>query len=387
MTRGRIYGWTPDPASPLGGSAAAEVRTLPRLEGAGKLRGRFVEVRNAGSVLGAPMGDAAPDATGDFLFAPGRGGGRMDKAAHPDQGFIWRYVQAAHFGEVNAYFHVDRIAAYLDDLLRSLGVASLPRVTTIVNAHDAQREIDGARDGVRGTRRWLPFQGGHYRLSARHCGPREHFAVSPAGEIHLGPGWQLLEQGALVTAAGGRYRANASHNAGILYHEYGHHLTRHTADFQANARRTPGRQSNRKSALDEGTCDYFAAVMLDTPHIWAWHRQSDHPRSLASKKTMADYDYQHGADPHANGTLWAAALWSLRDRFADPRQLDRMVVAALLLSGTMTRRARGSFSAGLSALVRADEILDGSHNRALIVRAFRERGITADALPVREALG
>ena len=96
--------------------------------------------------------------------------------------------------------------------------------------------------------------------------------------------------------------------------------------------------------MDEGTCDYFAATMLGTPHIWAWHLRHDdeviHPRSLVSSKTMADYDTSPAADAHANGTIWAAALWDLRTQLgrieADGvRRTDLMVVQALLLLGQL----------------------------------------------------
>src|SRR5262249_39279964 len=142
MTRGRIYRWSPE------GGLAVEVLPLPRLEPTGTLSGQFVEGRNVGSILGQPMGDAKPDPAGDFLFQPGRGGPRMDKATNPGPRFTWRYQQSAHFGEVNAYFHVDRIAAYLDGLLGSLGAPPLPRVRVLVCAHDSQREIGGVRDGI-----------------------------------------------------------------------------------------------------------------------------------------------------------------------------------------------------------------------------------------------
>lgn len=63
-------------------------------------------------------------------------------------------------------------------------------------------------------------------------------------------------------------------------------------------------------------CDYWAAALLETPHIWAFHHRHDgeviHPRSLMSKMTMADYDPGPRADPHVNGTIWAAMLWELR---------------------------------------------------------------------------
>jgi hypothetical protein len=368
---------------------------------------------NSGSRI-VPIGDALPNAEGDFIFDPGRGGGRIDKVnwdgvsappakvlesgiPFPEPQFRWRYIQAAHFGEVNTYFHLDLVAAYIDGLLRELSAPSLPRVTAVVNAHHAATERQGIRDGLQRGDRWLPFQGGHYRLPAAHYDLHEHEPISPGGEIHLGPGRNLLQYGALVEAAGGPYRANASHNAGILYHEYGHHLTRHTADFRANALRPQTRQNNRKVAIDEGTCDYFAATMLGTPHIWAWHLRHDdefiHPRSLSSLKTMAEYDASPRADSHANGTIWAAALWDLRTQLgrteADGmRRTDLMVVQALRLLGQILdtssrgtlngiRRLRESFQMGVAAMLLADELLHSGRYQELIRTSFSRRGIMA----------
>ena len=293
--------------------------------------------------------------------------------------------------------HLDRIAAYVDHLLQELGAPSLPRVTAVVAAHTAVTEEEGGnRDGVRRRDRWVPFQGGHYRLpSHRYTDAWEYTPVSPDGEIHLGPGRSALQFGALVEAAGGPYQHNASHNGAILYHEYGHHINRHTADFRANARRPPHLQSNRKIPMDEGTCDYWTAAMLGTPHIWAWHRRHDdqevHPRSLTSSKTMADYDRRPGADPHLNGTIWAAALWDLRTRLGetDPaggQNTDLLVLHALRVLGQYgdpapeaaadrTAGARESYAAGLTALLQADEQLNAGRNRTAIVAAFAKRGI------------
>lgn len=409
MSQGRVYEWMPGPDHPLGGRVRLVTRPLPRLDAGGEgslqLSGRYVHVRNGGMVpepdpasgpiRAVSIGDAQPDAKGDFVFEPGRGGGRLDKVERPDPAFRERYIQAAHFGEVNTYFHLDRIAAYLDLLLRGLGAPSLPRVTAVVNAHHAAVEVAGLRDAVRRGDRLVVFQGGHYRLPARRYDVPEWEPIAPEGEIHLGPGRELLLHGALVEAAGGSYRANASHNAGILYHEYGHHLTRHTADFRANALRPPDRQNNRKTALDEGTCDYWVAAMLDTPHIWAWHRRHDeeeiHPRSLMSRKTMREFDASPNADPHANGTIWAAALWELRCRLAaletdGAHAADRLVVQALLLIGRefgpaegqtvrTVRQARESFATGLRALLQADGMLYDDQHAGTIREVFGERGI------------
>src|SRR5207302_637030 len=165
LPSGCVYLWTADPSRPLGGTVTAAVVPLLRLDnqgaGRGRLWGRFVRVRNdgvvsrpdpaTGSARPVLIGDAQPNADGDFLFDPRR-----------DRG--------------------------------------------------------------------VPFQGGRYRLpSHRYTDAWEYTPVSPDGEIHLGPGRSALQFGALVEAAGGPYQHNASHNGAILYHEYGHHINRHTA--------------------------------------------------------------------------------------------------------------------------------------------------------------
>jgi poly-gamma-glutamate capsule biosynthesis protein CapA/YwtB (metallophosphatase superfamily) len=407
MNLGRVYIWLRDPSHPLHGRVNKEVVPLQNLEPDAAsndgLCGRYVRVRNAGwvnegangSVRPVPLGNARADANGDFLYEPGRGGTRVDKVElHPFQS---RYVRAAHFGEVNTYYHLDLIASYVHELLAELNAPPLPPVIAVVNAHNAATDKPkGIRDGLLRSERWLPFQGGHYRLASHKYDICEHEAVSPDGEIHFGPGWQLWQHGALAERSRKGYRANASHNAGIIYHEYGHHITRHTADFRANCLCAPDNQNNRKTAMDEGTCDYWAATMLGTPHIWAWHQRHDdkvvHPRSLVSAKTMADFDHDKKADPHLNGTIWGAALWDLRGKLSasEPsgaRHTDLLLLKALLLIGKMmgkkspptsksVREARKTFGVGLSALLEADEILFGNRHRELILKTFARRGIS-----------
>jgi poly-gamma-glutamate capsule biosynthesis protein CapA/YwtB (metallophosphatase superfamily) len=317
----------------------------------------------------------------------------MDKVPLAAPDFRWRYIQASHFGEVNTYYHLQRIASYVDTLLGELQASPLPQVIAVVNAHHAATEHNGTRDGIRRNLDWLAFQGGHYRLPSRSHDVPEPGSLSPNGEIHLGPGRQLLTDGALVRAVGDRYRANASHNAGIIYHEYGHHITRHTADFRANSLKAPRHQNNRKTALDEGTCDYWTAAMLATPHIWAWHRRHDeyevHPRSLVSRQTMDDFDSGPKADPHSNGTIWAAGLWDLRIEMsrsedAGASKCDLLVLKTLLLMGQLstgggtvgeTRRIRASYATALATLLKADEILYAGTHRATILQQFSRRKI------------
>lgn len=418
MNLGRVYEWTPSTDQRYAGSIVQSVVPLPNLlaseDGVNRLSGLHVDVRNggvlneidrsSGTVVAVQMGSARPDREGNFLFEPGRGGGRMDKVVVPDPDFRHRYEQAARFGEVHTYFHIDRIATTINALLRDLGSAPLPPVTAVVCAHNGVAGEDGSRDGICRDGRGLAFQGGHYRLPARAYDMSEPTPIAVNGEIHLGPGRQLCEYGALAEAAGSRYRANASHNAGIIYHEYGHHINRHTADFRANALRPSYRQNNRKTAIDEGTSDYWAAAMLGTPHIWAWHHRHDetqtHPRSLTSAKTMADFVVGPEADPHANGTIWAAALWDFREKMSETvtdgaRKADLAILQAMLLIGQLgceltppivagVRSARLSFAAGVRALLDADARLNRGENARLIREVMDSRGIDIHRAPTIE---
>lgn len=391
---------------------------LPRLTTNDRLAGQFVEVHNAAytkrpnsvTLEALPLGDAIPDPDGNFYFEPYRGGGRMERYPFTEPEMWERYISASRFGEVNAYYHTDRVAAYVDGLLRELGYPSLPPVIVKVNAHNAIAEIQGEVDGVRGkiSGKWYPFQGGHYRLTTRkRMTVREWFPVVSTGEIHLGAGWKLARHGALAQRIGEPYRCNAAHNAGTIYHEYGHHVTRHTADFRANHLRDQRDQCNYKTDVDEAFCDYLAATMMGSPHIWAFHHQHNskkvHRRSLTSSKSMDDYlrscsDSSLLPDAHDNGTILAAALWDLRTRLvveaplADAAQaihdMDLMVIHALVLIGQITDhptaptvagtcRLRKGFGTVRQALLHSDQqIFSGRYSDA-IRDCFRRRKIVS----------
>jgi len=417
MNLGRVHQWILDPSRFSGGRIETRDLELQNLDkegrGMGRLWGRYVRVRSAAivnrpDVINAlphpvPVGDALPNTAGDFLFDHMSGGPRVDKRQVRSPKYLTPYISATHFGEVNTYFHVDRIASYIDELLHQMGAASLPRVVAVVNAHCGAVEVSpGVRDGVpTKSGGWRPFKGGHYRLPAREFGMPEYEMLSPDGEIHLGPGWRLVRHGALAEVRS-RYRANASHNAGIIYHEYGHHISRHTADFAVNRSRLPDHQSNRKTELDEAVSDYWAAAMLGTPHIWSWHQRHDehvvHVRSLASCMTMDDLDESRGADAHSNGTVFAAALWHLRQELVaqtEPaRNADLLVLRMLFSLGAMqaqTRRAtvelRSDYGAALNCLLHADEDLHNGRHRKLIQGVFGARGIrTSDGEKPKRAV-
>ncbi len=341
------------------------------------------------------IANATPTEGHDFIYEPGRGGRRLDTEEMRKRRVRREHVAASHFGEVNTYFHMDRMAAYVDRLLQSLGRPSLPKVVALVNAHSGAIDRGGRRDGVMSGGRWCAFQGGHYRLPSSTILNSEPAVPAENGEVHFGPGRTVSRGGALAEYAGVGYRANASHNAGIIYHEYGHHVVRHTADPMANRLRHPQRQVNRKSALDEGCCDYLAAALLGTPDIWALHHHHSetafHPRSLRSAVTMGDFDPSASADPHKNGTILGAALWDLRVAMSlhetgAEETCDRTLLEALCLlgeslpsNGSIRLRdvvtARSPFGALLGAWLDADTHLNRSRFGPLAIEVFAHRGI------------
>src|SRR5947209_10226038 len=169
----------------------------------------------------------------DLRFDPRDGGGPL---SDDDE-----RAEARAFGIVNVAFHVHRGLAWAAELLGR----ALPQLVVRIGVHADQRPA---------------WAGGHYRLPAdAYSALSERHAVTPTGEIHLGYG------GSYLLFGGRRYFDAPSHNPGIVLHELGHHICRHTADFRLNYRRPAMRQANRKIPLDEGTSDYVAATLLGYP--------------------------------------------------------------------------------------------------------------------------
>jgi hypothetical protein len=298
---------------------------------------------------------------GDLRFKPAGGGGPL--ASPGDR------REAMAFGIVNVAYHLRRGLDYLAPLTGH----SLPPLIARIGAHEGQRTTWG---------------GGHYRLpAAAYSSLPETPPPAVTGEIHLGPG------GAFTQAAGRRYFAAPAHVVAIIVHELGHHLTRHTADFRLNERRPPLAQANHKIALDEGTADYVAAIMLGTSDIYGWHRSGTPPtaqarRCLDGSWTMAAFRGGHDTDPHLDGTVWAAALWSAREavraRGEPAVGFDRLVAEGLVRIGATdlempvetARHRRRSFGNALGAILEADAAHGGRFG-ALIAAAFADRGIEA----------
>ena len=298
---------------------------------------------------------------GDLRFDPAGGGGPL--ATPRDR------RESIGFGIVNVAYHLRRSLDYLASLTHH----ELPPLIARIGAHGDQRA------------RW---GGGHYRLPAVvYSSLPETPPPAVTGEIHLGPG------GTFTQAAGRRYFVAPAHVVAIIVHELGHHLTRHTADFRLNERRLPLAQANHKIPLDEGTADYLAAIMLGTPDIYGWHRGGTPPAAQARRRldgawTMAAFRGGHDTDPHLDGTVWAAALWSARRAVrasgGQAAEFDRLVAEGLVRIGAthpempdeVVRHRRRSFGDALAAILESDAARGGRFGD-VIAAAFADRGIEA----------
>jgi hypothetical protein len=333
-----------------------------------------LDVRDRGLLLAdLEVVDVRPDALFDrpgLCFDHAFGGGPL---ASPEAD-----RQARAFGVVNVAYHLHRGMEHLATLLGQ----QLPQLRVKIGIHAEEKPSWG---------------GAHYRLPAeQYWEVSEPEPPAPAGEIHFGPGGRFLPYGAA------RYFHMPSHSAAIAYHELGHHLCRHTADFRLNNERPAGAQHNRKIPLDEGTSDYFAAVLLNTPDIFGWHR-ADYPPEVQERRrvdgewTMASFWGQQspvrvwgeGTDAHVDGTIWSATLWAtrqaLQERGICGEVFDRLVAQALLEAGPADSelprleavQRRRSFARILQAIL---DIAQASQPECAetILRTFAERGIVLE---------
>jgi poly-gamma-glutamate capsule biosynthesis protein CapA/YwtB (metallophosphatase superfamily) len=116
---------------------------------------------------------------------------------------------------------------------------------------------------------------------------------------------------------------------------------------------------------------------------------------------MDDFVRSPRADPHANGTIWAAALWDVRTAIVDGDvggavKADRLVLKTLLLLGETgdrsrhttvqeMRRARSTYAFSLRMLLRADDLLYSGEHRQVILDCFQRRRIyPSDAPPAKQ---
>jgi hypothetical protein len=342
------------------------------------------------------MGDAETSSPDGFQFSPRSGGELVSENESLQGAENSRIREAGRFGEVNAYYYADRVLSLANALRAELGEPPLPLLRVVVNAHAGSKLPGyGENDGEIQDDKLRPFPGGHYRLptvfktEGRFLHPVEE--MNPTGEVHLGPGRSYItdSRDRDIMVDGRKYVRNASHVPGIISHETGHHVNVHTADFMCNRSRKPNQYDNEKLHMDEGTADYWAAVVLETPDIYNWQhaaegRNDRDNRDLRGRRTTDDFELD--GDAHRNGNIWASALWDVRAALGG-HETDLLVMKFLLLCGQIGPAGtsdgaiddqmgqKDEMKDGLALLLKADDALYQGKNRARLLKIFDARGI------------
>jgi Zn-dependent metalloprotease len=160
-------------------------------------------------------------------------------------------------------------------------------------------------------------------------------------------------------------------DAEIILHEYGHSIQ----DAQ-----NPGFGPDGEArAMGEGFGDYFAASFFEERKparfrhlVGSWdavaYSDQDPPylRRLDSTKL---YPRDKVGEEHADGEIWSACLWQIRDQVGRER-MDRLTVSHHYLIGR-----EATFKQAAEALIRADkQLYQGAHAKQ-IAFVFVKRGI------------
>lgn len=312
-----------------GGLLGSNVRVVTRAV--------LVGIDPHGELRGCPV-DPLELRDGTLCFDPSEGGVRTRENRRARGAFNRLVAEADRFAMVNAFVHATRAARSFNALLADAGAAPLPVLQVVVGAHFGSKLPGyGCGDGDRRSGSLRPLSGGHYRLSTRTTGVPELQPIEPDGEIHLGPCRYRKP-----FAGSASYLRNAAHNPAIVYHEFGHHLCRHTADFRLNAERDPAKQRNGKTGIEEGVCDYFAAALLGSGRPYGWYR-ADRGRRRDPELPRHAAERDGRSDAHAVGATWAGAWWRCRRELVAGGHLrsetdhDRALARALLAVGEVGR--------------------------------------------------
>lgn len=220
------------------------------------------------------------------------------------------------FEDVNAYFHIDRMQRHL----QALGYTGLQNAPIAVDAHGVNGEDNS---------------------------------------------YYSAELNRLAFGEGG---VDDAEDADVLLHEYGHAI--HHAAVGGEVWGFDAR------SLAEGACDYWAGTFSaresqfhdNWVYNWDGHNEFWEGRELTTGRV---YPGDWGGDIYANGTIWAHALWLIREQ-VDPDSADALVAESLfhITPGCTPEDAA-------EGLLDAEQNLFGGQYRAIVLDALIEKGLLA----------
>jgi Zn-dependent metalloprotease len=160
---------------------------------------------------------------------------------------------------------------------------------------------------------------------------------------------------------------DAAEDAEVIVHEYGHAVLDDILPSAINNRE--GR------ALHEGFADYFATTRLVDANAAAqklclgeWIAVSLGASCIRRLDETKQYPRDLEGEEHADGEIWAAMLWQIREALGRATA-DRIVLEALFLTDPLA-----SLPLASDALLDADQALNGGANQAMLLSIIEARG-------------
>ncbi len=320
---GRVY----DPNPVVADEMTSDVE-LPRLTRDDQLTGEYVDVSScpATGMICDPVRLASPDEFGDYLYEP-------QDPSYDDP-----------FSEVNAYFHADKVAEYFrrEHGFRWTCCGDAPPITLIAN----YTEIPG-----------FAFRNAFYR-------PNE-CSRSVCGLIAMGQG---LER-------------DFAYDGDVVYHEFVHAVV----DVQAGLQQfdpDPFLGLNYvPSAINEGYADYFSSAVTGDPVLGEYFGSAPTLGGEGSSRRLDNdrtCDRDQFGESHRDGTIWAGALWSIREAVGGSTA-DTIAFNALSMMPSLP-----TFDDAASLLIMAAEQLrdEGGEDAVEVVRAEVERRALVGCEPI-----
>lgn len=180
---------------------------------------------------------------------------------------------------------------------------------------------------------------------------------------------------------------DSSYDAGVIIHEYTHGVSTRLAGTD----NTIGLGSNQGSGMGEGWSDFFAMSFLtgsDKPldgpiAIGSYVTQRARGVRAYPYSTSFDVnpltfaDLQANSEVHAQGTVWCAMLWEMRQSFIKRYGFDagRQAAEQLVINGLKFTPLVPTFIDARDAILLADRATNNGANQDLIWRAFARRGL------------
>lgn len=301
---------------------------------------------------------------GEALFIDGQPGGAFCKEiqrARPQRGEYLHLVLPDpltsaddSFAEVNAYYHVARVAQHFAD---SFGLSAGPAALTVLtNAQFRLNAMGAAKLGRQ--QGWNPIEGAYY--------------VHPNGLNALGG--MPRSQAFLMFGQG--VQRDASYDASVIYHEFAHAIIG-VEVFQESAL-DPYGWDNTPGAVNEALADYFAAALLAQPVIGPYLLGAPSELPARDLRELRTCPASLTGSIHADGRILSSMLWSLRQALS-AEVMDRIVLGAIASATPTTGFAH------FSQLLEAQAALDAPASSAAVAQAIDAWGLRdctrARALP------